>query len=163
MKKDVTIRITGNQYRERNENFPGSSEDIRESDVVIQEFSGTYYDKDGMNYILYEEINEDDPETVKVTLKYDGTSMEITKRGLLNSRMVFKRGESFKSDYVTPFGTFTLGIFTKKYTVSSSTITPLPGTEESFPEAINLHAVYDMEINDEFASENEISVDIVFI
>ena len=71
------------------------------------------------------------------------------------NRIIFKENESFKSDYVTPFGTFTLGIFTKEYSASGI---PVNDVEGSLPTKINLHAVYDMEINDEFASENEITV-----
>ena len=155
MKRDITIKIIGNQYKERRETGPDGFDETVLQDAQIQEFPASFYDKDGVYYVLYEEENEEDPEPVKATLKFDWSSMELTKRGLLNSRMIFKENESFKSDYVTPFGTFTLGIFTKEYSASGI---PDSDIEGLLPEKINLHAVYDMEINDDFASENEITV-----
>ena len=158
MKKEITIKIKGNQYRERRETGPEGFEETIDRNAQIQECPAVFYDKDGVFYVLYEEISEDEPDPIKVTLKFDGSSMELTKRGLLNSRMIFKENESFKSDYVTPFGTFTLGTFTKEYSVSPIFETIDRSFEGSLPKTINLHAVYDMEINDEFASENEITV-----
>ena len=145
MDKEVFIKIKGNQH--------SKTDDLSESAQTSLEESlrGKLYDKNGKLYVTYEESGEDGGEPDRVMLKINGSSFEMNRKGLLISNFIFKKGEVHRSDYVTPFGTFQMCVTSKECDVYI------------FEDKINLHAVYDMEINDEFASENEIIIEITSI
>ncbi len=143
MEKEVRIYIKGNQYIEG-----GAASE--ESVVSVTAF-GKLYDRNGKLYVTYEEVTDEEPVPDKVMLKISDSSFEMTRKGLLTSNFIYEKETAHKSDYVTPFGIFKMSVFTKDLSVSV--------TEEK----INLHAVYDMEINDEFAGENETFIEITVI
>lgn len=66
--------------------------------------SGEYYFRNGSHYIFYEERAEDSGEMIKNSLKLKGNLLELTRKGAVNSRMVFETGKSHATDYATPFG-----------------------------------------------------------
>lgn len=133
MNKDVEVIIKGRQYNQ-------------EETLTTKSF-GQYYFKDGKHFVTYEEVSED-RDVSKCLLKFDTVSLEHTKKGDLTVRFLFTKGTKHQTVYNTPFGDFLMGINTKEYSVK---------IEE---DKINLHAIYDMEINDEFASENEIIIEV---
>ena len=145
MEKEVLIDIKGNQYSKADDTGETQETSLEES------LRGKLYDKNGKLYVTYEERSDESEEPDKVMLKINGSSFEMTRKGLLISNFSFKKGEVHKSDYITPFGTFLMCVTTKECNVYI------------FEDKINLHAVYDMEINDEFAGENEISIRITVI
>ena len=53
-----------------------------------------YYLKNDRHYVLYDEVVEGVPGTVKNTIKINGDSLfELRKSGLANARMVFEKGK----------------------------------------------------------------------
>ena len=73
---------------------------------------GEYYYRNGWHYILYEERSEGFTEATKSMLKLKEGVLEMTKKGLINTGMVFERGRDTVSRYKTPFGEMQLGIRT---------------------------------------------------
>ena len=143
MEKEVRIHIKGNQYIENGE--------ASEESVVEETCVGKLYERNGKLYVTFEEATDEDPVPNKVMLKISDSSFEMTRKGLLTSNFIFEKETAHKSDYVTPFGIFKMCVFTKDLSISV------------YEEKINLHAVYDMEINDEFAGENETNIEITVI
>ena len=141
LNKDVNVSVLGRQY---------SINNTAGNDAVKTEYKGQYYIKNGKHYVLYEEVS-DDGSVTKCRLKFDDTTLEHNKSGELTTRFFFEKGTRHQTAYTTPFGDFLMGIDTKEFEFNES------GAK------INLHAVYDMEINDEFASENEIIIEITSI
>ena len=78
---------------------------------------GEYYFRNGGHYILYEEHNEGFTETTKSMLKLKDGCLEMTRKGLVNTSMVFEQGKETASTYKTPFGEMLLGIRTKELNV----------------------------------------------
>ena len=100
MDKQVLITLTGRQWNEE-----------KNETVTEQSASGTFYKRNGSYYILYDERTEEGG-IVKNTIKLKGTLLELTKKGAVNTCMVFEPGREHMTDYATPFGSLRLGVMT---------------------------------------------------
>ena len=101
MTKDVLLRIKGLQSVEA------------EEETVEMIAPGIYFERDGKHYIKYDEAVEGTEETIQNLIKVDGSSMEVTKRGVTNAHMVFERNKKNHTYYSTPFGNLLVGISAK--------------------------------------------------
>lgn len=77
-------------------------------------YSGFYTFHNGSHIVTYEEyIDDEDPgKSTKNLLKFTDSTVEITKKGLIRSKMVFTKNICHKDFYQTPFGTFDMVIDT---------------------------------------------------
>ena len=106
MTKEVEVTITGIQkYADH------------EDDDLKTSAEGEYYYRNGSHYILYEERPEGFTETTKSMLKLKDGCLEMTRKGLINTSMVFDKSKETVSRYKTPFGEMQLGIRTKDLSV----------------------------------------------
>ena len=71
-----------------------------------------YHTSSGSSYILYEESSADGEGITKNMIKLKGSTLELTKKGAVNARMVFEPGQEFMTLYSTPFGSLPFGILT---------------------------------------------------
>lgn len=71
-----------------------------------------YYTKSGSSYLLYEEIPAEGEGITKNMIKLKDGTLELTKKGAVNTRMVFGPGQEHMTLYSTPFGSLPLGILT---------------------------------------------------
>ena len=102
MTKDVLISISGLHFGTEEENGEGEPVEIITPAV--------YYLKNDRHYVLYDEVVEGVPGTVKNTIKINGDSLfELRKSGLANARMVFEKGRMNMTSYQTPFGEMMVG------------------------------------------------------
>lgn len=70
----------------------------------------TYYLKNGKHYVIYDEIVEGMPGSIRNTVKITGDSMfEVTKNGRSGSRMVFEKDKMNMTNYQTPYGEVLVG------------------------------------------------------
>lgn len=79
---------------------------------------GTYRYEDGKHLIQYEEVDEEEQKTTKVSVVATPSHVEIVKRGLSNVEMFFHENQKTISCYQTPFGDLTMGIDTTKICVT---------------------------------------------
>ena len=70
-----------------------------------------FYEQNGSIYILYEEKSEDGSLTKNV-IKHKKNLLQLTKKGAVNTCMVFEPGREYMTDYVTPYGLLRLGVLT---------------------------------------------------
>ena len=68
-----------------------------EESVTESRAKADYYEKDGASYILYEEMPDDSADVVKTVIKYRANLLEMTKRGLVRSRMIFQAGQTHRT------------------------------------------------------------------
>ena len=61
---------------------------------------------------------DDSADVVKTIIKYRDNLLEMTKRGLVRSRMIFQAGQAHRTDYVTPYGTLPLEVATREASFS---------------------------------------------
>lgn len=141
MKKDVLISITGIHYGDWNQE--------EESEPVEIITPASYYLKNGKHYIIYDEVMEGVPGSVRNTIKIDGDALfEISKSGSASTRMVFEKDKINMANYQTPYGEILVGIHTRDIRV------------EVQEEQIDVNISYELDVNEEPLSDCEIRVNI---
>lgn len=141
MKKDVLISISGVHT--------GIYDDEAGSEPVEIITPASYYLKNGKHYIIYDEVVEGVPGTVKNTVKITGdTLFEISKSGLASTRMVFEKDKINMTNYQTPFGEMLVGIHTRDMTVDVQ------------EDHIDVNISYALDVNNEPLSDCQIKVNV---
>ncbi|MGI6018220.1 MAG: DUF1934 domain-containing protein [Marvinbryantia sp.] len=137
MTKDVLVSIKGLQII--------ASENEDEVEVVT---SGNYLQKNGKHYIRYEEVVEGMDGTIQNLIKLDGDSMEVTRKGLTNTHMIFEKNKKNETYYNTPFGSLLVGISATNIDVKDCL------------EQINVTVQYALDINYEHMADCTINMNI---
>ena len=83
MTKDILVRVRGTQTIGE------------EEDTVEMITPGTYYEKNGKQYFIYDESLDETGEPTHNTVKIMENRIEVTKRGLGFSRLRRTRNQSF--------------------------------------------------------------------
>lgn len=105
MKKDVLLSIRGLHAA-------GEEDTANPVEVITP---AQYYKRNGKQYILYEEPNEEQTGSTKVRIKIsDHNCVEITKNGESSTHMLFERGKKNLTCYNTPFGSLMIAIITNQ-------------------------------------------------
>ena len=139
MTRDVVLSMKGMQF--------AFSEDG--TGIPIELITNAqYYEKNDSRYLMYEEIMEGVDSSVSNLVKFGADTIEVTKKGVINVHMVFEEGKQNLSSYVTPYGTLMIGINTRKVEIKET------------GDCIHLQADYGLDINYEFVTECQISMDI---
>ena len=110
-----------------------------EEDTVEMITPGTYYVKNGKQYLIYDESLDETGTPTHNTVKVMENRIEVMKRGLVESHMIFEPGRRTTANYRTPMGLFLMGITTSLIEV------------EEDEESILLRIKYSMEMNGEYA------------
>ncbi len=143
MTKDVLVSISGMHMQI----LPELTEE--ENETIETVTPATYYYKNRKHYILYDEVTEGEAKVTKNKIKIsDEGSIEVVKKGVSNTHMIFKRNEKNLTYYQTPFGQLLVGVNTKKLDIN---------TEE---EKIEVYIEYELEVNHEPMAECEIKIGI---
>lgn len=109
MTKDVLIHIKGLQMLE------GVSEQEEPVEVLT---TGEYYYRNHAHYLIYEEIVEENQETVKNRVKFRPGFMEVRKKGAVEVQMIFEENKKNLAFYKTPFGTIEMEIVATRVNVN---------------------------------------------
>ena len=92
-----------------------------ERDEPIEIISpATYYLKDGLHYVFYEEIAQDSRRVTKNRITISPNRVEIQKQGEANYHMLFEKGVRNIGLYETYMGAVKVGVFTKKIELTES-------------------------------------------
>ena len=141
MTEDILISVKGLHAL-------NDAEDEQEQEIEV--FSaGKYYFKNGKHYILYEEQSEEDGSIIKnrITLKND--CLEVQKKGLIDSKMIFEQDKKNTSWYNTPFGNLLAG----------TTVTDM--TVKEADDLIDIHVKYELEVNYERVADCCIQIKVM--
>lgn len=136
MQKDVIISINGLH----------SAED--QDDAVEMIAPGKYYNKNGKQYIMYDEVSEDTNEINKSTIKVNDNIIEIIRNGSSNVHMVFEEGKKNMSYYNTPFGSMLIGLSANKINVNNK------------DDEMNITINYSLDVNYEHISDCLMTVNV---
>lgn len=141
MTKEVLINISGLQV--------DVNEMEREDEPIETINAGNYFFKNGKHYLLFEEVSEGIPGVTKTQIKINGSeSLEVLKRGISNTHMIFDTKRKHRSYYETPYGQLNLGIFTRKIEVDEK------------EENINIKVEYALDVNYEPLAECTIRINV---
>lgn len=139
MTKEVLLTISGLHY----DAFTGSEDEENEPIEVIT--PATYYYKNGKHYILYDEVVEGLPGSIKNKVRISETGvLEIMKSGLSNLHMIFEKDKINMTQYDTPYGEILVGVYTKDMRVDVS------------EEEMDIRISYVLDINGEKVADSEI-------
>ena len=137
MTKDVWISLRGLQ-------FSGDES----GDNIESSVSGTYYEKNGKHYVIYEEVIEGLQKPVMNKLKFGEHFLELSRSGSLSVCMMFEENKKHMADYHTPYGKLTLGNDTKKFRMVNET------------DKMKLDIEYTLEQNNEYLADCKILIEI---
>lgn len=113
MTKEIIITLSGNQEIISNEVYDEEVTQVLEeaSDEGVQVIAlGEYFEKNGIHYILYDEVVEGQAIVDKNMIKIGPDKVEVTKRGGSSVQMVFEEGKKTMTNYHTPYGTIYMGV-----------------------------------------------------
>ncbi len=102
MNRDVKITLSGAQ-RDKDGN----------KTVTRHRAGGQYFEKNGCRYLLYEEQGEEPETLTRNTLKIRDNILELTRKGAVNSHMIFEIGVTHPGDYTLPYGSLQLEVHTE--------------------------------------------------
>ena len=134
MEKDVLIHINGMRYAD----VGGTQEPV---EVIAP---GQYYYKNGMHYLVFEEVDDELGDKNRSLMKFKNTYLEVTRRGAITTQMVFDEKKKTRSFYGTPFGALNIGIATTSVKCEESA------------DSVAVTANYSLEINDDFVADCKI-------
>lgn len=138
MKKDVLVTVRGMQALE-------SAEGPEEVEMVAK---GDYYFRNGHHFICYEEMLEGFDKPTKNMIKIADNIVEVDKKGITNTHMVFEPEKKNVTFYATPFGKMEMGIAATKIDIQ----------EEE--ENLNILIDYALEINQVHTADCQIHVHV---
>ena len=137
MTKDVWISLRGLQF---------SGDEA--ADNIESSVPGTYYEKNGKHYVIYEEAIEGLQKPVMNKLKFGEHFLELSRSGPLSVCMMFEESQKHMADYHTPYGKLTLGIDTKKFRMENET------------DKMRLDIEYTLEQNNEYLADCKILIEV---
>ena len=144
MTKDVLLSISGLHY-----DMTGTIEDNEDNEPIEVITPATYYLKNGIHDVVYDEVVEGMPGTIKNKVRItEDQKLEIMKSGVSNAHMVFEKDKINMTQYETPYGELMLGVHTKDMKVIV--------TENLIEVRVN----YALDINSEPVADCNISMNI---
>ena len=102
MTKDVTIQISG---------MGGQAE---EDGAITIASRGSYEYAEGIHYVEYEERMEGLTEALQTKIGIRPGMLVLERVGEITTRMCFEEGQSSRCEYVSPYGTIVLVIYTQE-------------------------------------------------
>ena len=109
---------------------------------------GRYYERAGKSYVFYEEEGEEPEEKVRNLVEISPEHVEVIKKGLIDTRLSFEKGQKLKSMYQTPFGRMEMGVFTENIEFSRE------------DDGLKMELDYRLEVNNEHVSINRICLSV---
>ncbi|MBC5658452.1 DUF1934 domain-containing protein [Anaerosacchariphilus sp. NSJ-68] len=110
--------------------------------------AGDYYNRNGKHYILYDEVVEGLSGHISNRIKISGDSVEVTKKGLTNTQLIFEKGKKHMTRYQTPYGILNLGVLTRDVQVRE---------EDAL---IGVKVEYILEVNEQHLAECTIEMQV---
>jgi uncharacterized beta-barrel protein YwiB (DUF1934 family) len=99
MTKDILVYVSGLQIVEE------------KSEPIVLVTTGTYYFRNGKHFIIYEEVDEEG-DRAQNTIKITPHMVDLVRKGMTSSHMIFEVGKENLTYYDTPFGSMLMGITT---------------------------------------------------
>ena len=137
MEKDVWVSVAGLQF--------GDDPEGESIEIITP---GSYYKKNDLHYVLYDEVSEGGDEVTKNVVRFDGNMLTISKRGFTNVEMIFEKNKRNMTNYVTPYGTLLVGIDTDRIDIREG------------KDIINIDIDYALDINYEHLADCKIKMEI---
>ena len=136
-KKNVLINIKGKQR---------NAEDEKEDVELVTE--GVFYKENARYYLVYTESEVTGMDGTTTTVEIEREKVSIIRSGSVNNQLLFIPNRKTTSYYNTQFGSFSVSVLSTEVGVD---VTDDGGV---------VNVGYKMDINDDFASETTLSINI---
>ena len=103
MTKDIILTISGLHATD------GETDDPVE--IITP---GQYFFKNGKHFIVYDEVMEGIEGSVKSTIKFTESKVELMRTGAASTRMVFEEEKEHMVIYQTPMGPLSISLYTEE-------------------------------------------------
>ncbi|MCE5287248.1 MAG: DUF1934 domain-containing protein [Pelosinus sp.] len=110
-----------------------------------------YWQKNGVEYIIYHESAVSGLEKTTTALKVYPERVALVRMGGIEQKQEFKVGEKSLSTYITPYGVIKMGVMTNKLDVFFSEAQGTVGT---------IDIRYDLEIDGQWQSANSLTITV---
>jgi uncharacterized beta-barrel protein YwiB (DUF1934 family) len=110
-----------------------------------------YWQKNGVEYIIYHESAVSGLENTTTALKIYPEEVALIRMGGIEQKQEFKVGQRSSSTYITPYGVMKMGIVTNKLDISFNEAQGTVGT---------IDIQYDLEIDGQWQSANSLSITV---
>lgn len=134
---EVKIQIKGTQ---RYVDTPG------ENDTVVTSAKGKYYLKNDCIYIVFEEYDKELNQSTQSMLKIKENSVDLIRKGGINTKLSFKKDMKYASSYVTPFGVVLMAVETSELTILKS------------EKQMTIMIEYKTEMDDKYIADNKLNI-----
>lgn len=146
MKDKVFVKIRGLNIAEEIDDTEDS--EVVQEDAIEVISVGKYAVVNGKEYVKYEEVYEEFEKKARCLIKIENDKIEVSKKGAINSNLIFNKNEKTDTLYDTPYGSLSLGVVTKDMDIKR--------TEDT----INIEIEYSLEYNYNKLSDNRICIEI---
>ncbi len=146
MKDKVFVKIRGLNIAEEIDDTEDS--EVVQEDAIEVISVGKYAVVNGKEYVKYEEVYEEFEKKARCLIKIENDKIEVSKKGAINSNLIFNKNEKTDTLYDTPYGSLSLGVVTKEMDIKR--------TEDT----INIEIEYSLEYNYNKLSDNRICIEI---
>jgi len=127
----------------------GTQRDAQGEETRIELITpGHYYEKNGVQYIVYQDSEVSGLEGAKTMLKVYDQYVVLVRMGSVAHKQEFRLGTKSYSTYVTPYVTMEMGTLTQNINLALS------------GPAKNIHIRYELEINGQWQSTNTLSISV---
>ena len=109
---------------------------------------GEHYFRNGKHYIIYEDTSLAEGAPASTMLKVASDSLTLTRRGAVEQEQHFSPQSESRSRYQTPFGDLDLCVATQRLDIAYGSVSG------------SIDVVYDMHINGEWQSANELHIEV---
>lgn len=107
-------KLEGERVKKVYISISGTSTVCGDSDKTELVTEGEYTVRNGKYFLRYnEQLAESDGECNTI-VKFDESSVIMSRTGSINTQMIFEEGKRHMSHYETPLGSFTIGVSTDK-------------------------------------------------
>ncbi len=146
MTRDVLVSVRGLQFADSDVSENATDEELDKIETICP---GEYHYRNGGHFITYEELVDSFPSPVKSMFKLRGKEFTVTKKGPVNTQMVFLEGEKTLTDYSTPYGNIMVGIDTRQVKVDEQ------------DDSMHIRVEYGLEVNYQYVADCDITVHIM--
>jgi len=127
----------------------GTQRDVQGEESRIELITvGHYYEKNGVQYIVYKDSEASGLEGTKTMLKVYDQYVVLVRMGSVAHQQEFRLGKKSFSTYVTPYVTMDVGILTQNIDLDVRA------------SAKHIHIRYELEINGQWQSTNTLSISV---
>lgn len=109
MTKEILLSLKGLQMENK--------EDAQLAETITP---ADYYQRNGSHYVIYEEMMEGFAAATRNRIKFNGSCLEVSKKGLVNVQMLFEENKKNMTNYATPYGNILIGIDTESILVEEN-------------------------------------------